>query len=82
QEQKVRSAVLKELMKVGKKAKFNSYEHVRNVRLMLEPFSIDNDLLTPTLKLKRPQTAKKYRDVIDEMYAEIEQQGTPAKAKL
>lgn len=34
------------------------------------------------LKLKRPQTAKKYRDVIDEMYAEIEQQGTPAKAKL
>ncbi|KAI7283964.1 acetyl-CoA synthetase-like protein [Hortaea werneckii] len=82
QEQKVRSAVLKELMKVGKKAKFNSYENVRNVRLMLEPFSIENELLTPTLKLKRPQTAKKYRDVIDEMYAEIDQQGTPAKAKL
>lgn len=33
------------------------------------------------LKLKRPQTAKKYRDVIDEMYAEVEA-GTTSKAKL
>jgi long-chain acyl-CoA synthetase len=33
------------------------------------------------LKLKRPQTAKKYRHLIDEMYAEIEAQSTP-RAKL
>ena len=32
------------------------------------------------LKLKRPQTAKKYRPLIDEMYAEIEK-STP-KARL
>lgn len=31
------------------------------------------------LKLKRPQTAKKFRDVLDEMYAEAE---SNAKAKL
>lgn len=48
QEPKVRAAVLKELTKVGKKSKFNSYENVRAVRLMVEPFSIDNELLTPT----------------------------------
>jgi len=34
------------------------------------------------LKLKRPQTAKKYRDLIDEMYAEIEAESPPSKAKL
>jgi len=78
-DEKVRKAVLKELTRVGKRSKFNSYEHVRAVRLMVEPFSIENELLTPTLKLKRPQTAKKYRPLIDEMYAEIE--NTP-KAKL
>lgn len=48
QEQKVRKAVLREMAKVGKKAKFNSYENVKAVRLMLEPFSIENELLTPT----------------------------------
>lgn len=48
QEPKVRAAVLKELGKVGKKAKFNSYENVRACKLMFEPFTIDNELLTPT----------------------------------
>lgn len=47
-EPKVRNAVLKDLAKVGKQSKFNSYENVKGVRLMLEPFSIDNELLTPT----------------------------------
>lgn len=48
QEPKVRSAALKELSRVGKKAKFNSYENVKAVRLLAEPFSIENELLTPT----------------------------------
>lgn len=66
----VRRAVVKELDNIGKKNKFNSYERVRSVWLEIEPFSIANDLLTPTLKLKRPQTAKKFRSQIDTMYAE------------
>ncbi|KAH0399728.1 acetyl-CoA synthetase-like protein, partial [Aureobasidium melanogenum] len=81
QDVKVRHAVLKELDKIGKKNKFNSYERVRNVRLMVEPFTVDNELLTPTLKTKRPQTAKKYRTIIDEMYTEAESQSS-ARAKL
>lgn len=81
QEPKVRAAVLKELDKVGRKNKFNSFERVRNVRLLVEPFTIDNELLTPTLKLKRPQTAKKFREMIDEMYTEAESSGK-TKAKL
>lgn len=48
QQPKVRAAVLKELGKVGKKSKFNSYENVRAVRLMADPFTIENELLTPT----------------------------------
>jgi long-chain acyl-CoA synthetase len=36
-----------------------------------EPFSVENDLLTPTFKLKRPQAAKKYKDIIATMYGEL-----------
>lgn len=45
---KVRAAVVTELDKVGRKNKFTGYERVRNCYLYLEPFSIDNELLTPT----------------------------------
>jgi long-chain acyl-CoA synthetase len=45
---KVRTAVLKELDKAGRKMKFAGYERVRNCYLYVEPFSIENELLTPT----------------------------------
>lgn len=45
---RVRRAVLKELDKVGRRNKFNPYERVRAVKLMLDPFTIENELLTPT----------------------------------
>jgi long-chain acyl-CoA synthetase len=45
---KVEKAVLKELDRVGKKSKFNSYEKVKAVRLFLDPFTVENQLLTPT----------------------------------
>ena len=67
---KVRAAVVKELDKVGRKNGFAGYERVKNARLCLEPFTIDNELLTPTLKLKRPQTAKTYRQELDDLYQE------------
>lgn len=47
-DQKVIKAALKELEKVGKKNKFNSYEKVRGLRLYIDPFTVDNELLTPT----------------------------------
>ncbi|KAH8716899.1 hypothetical protein GQ44DRAFT_402242 [Phaeosphaeriaceae sp. PMI808] len=45
---KIEKAVLKELDRVGRKNKFNSYERVKAVRLFLDPFTIENQLLTPT----------------------------------
>ena len=45
---RVRKAVVKELDRIGKKSKFNSYEKVRAVHLEIEPFTIENELLTPT----------------------------------
>ncbi len=66
----VKAAVLKDLDAVGRKNKFPGYERVRNVWLTVEPFTIENELLTPTLKLKRSVAAKKYRDILDRLYEE------------
>ncbi|KND94500.1 Long chain acyl-CoA synthetase 7, peroxisomal [Tolypocladium ophioglossoides CBS 100239] len=79
---KVRKAFLKVLDDIGRKHKFNSFEKVRNVYLDIEPFSIENELLTPTLKLKRPQTAKAFRTQIDQMYDEIKAEAPANSAKL
>ena len=45
---KIKKAVKEDLEKVGRKNKFAGYERVRNFRLMVDPFSIQNELLTPT----------------------------------
>ena len=45
---KVRKAMMKELDKVGKQSKFNPYERVKNMTLLHEPFTVENELLTPT----------------------------------
>ncbi|ORY10587.1 long-chain-fatty-acid-CoA ligase 1 [Clohesyomyces aquaticus] len=84
QNKKVEKAIMKELDKVGKKNKFNSYEKVRACRLFIDPFTVDNQLLTPTLKLKRPQAARWFRDHLDELYAEAleEEANGKVKAKL
>eukprot|EP00966_Prymnesium_polylepis_P293029 6768177-Prymnesium_polylepis.1 len=41
-------------------------------------FSIDNDCLTPTFKLKRPALLKRYQAAVDEMYSSLGE-GTVAK---
>ncbi|KAK3946204.1 putative long-chain-fatty-acid--CoA ligase [Diplogelasinospora grovesii] len=78
---RVKKAFLKLLDGIGKSHKFNSYERVRNCYLDIEPFSMENELLTPTLKLKRPQTARAFKKEIDRMYEEIAAEAT-SKAKL
>lgn len=45
---KVRAAVISDFNRVARKHKLAGYEHVKNLRLMIDPFTIENDLLTPT----------------------------------
>jgi len=41
------------------------------VNALGQGFNIDNDCLTPTLKMRRPQLQKRYQSQIDAMYAGI-----------
>ncbi|GAQ82914.1 Long-Chain Acyl-CoA Synthetase [Klebsormidium nitens] len=63
-------AVLADLKVVAKgPPALKGFEVIRAVHLDPEPFSVDNDLLTPTFKSKRPQLKKKYGDIIEKLYA-------------
>ena len=48
---------------------FPRWMRVRRVIATREPWSVDNGLLTPTLKLKRPMLLARYRDRIEAAYA-------------
>ncbi len=48
---------------------FAKYAVPRAVRLTTEPWTIDNGLMTPTLKLRRPQLMEKFAGEIAAMYA-------------
>lgn len=44
------------------------YERVVKFTLLTEPFSIENNAMTSTLKLKRKVITEKYSSIIEEMY--------------
>jgi long-chain acyl-CoA synthetase len=48
---------------------FPGYAQVRRAVLTLEPWTIENGLLTPTLKLKRAKVMERFNAEIDRMYA-------------
>ncbi|WP_022909072.1 AMP-dependent synthetase/ligase [Aestuariimicrobium kwangyangense] len=52
-------------------AKLPSHEQIRDLRASIEEFTMDNGLLTPTLKVRRREVEKKFSNLIDEMYARI-----------
>jgi len=60
--------VLEDMTKVGKANKMLGFEFVSTITLVPDAFSVDNDLLTPTFKLKRPQAKKAFQAQLDEMY--------------
>lgn len=52
----------------AKEAGLKGFEKVKDIHLEPEPFTVDNDLLTPTLKLRRHIAKKRYAPVIEQMY--------------
>jgi len=69
--------VLAQMEAEAKAAKLKTFEVPKAVFLeaslneLNQGFSIENDCLTPTFKLKRPQLLKKYSEEIDRMYVSL-----------
>ena len=50
---------------------FPGYAQIRRLHLELKPWTVDEGLLTPTLKVKRNQVLDRYRAAVEAMYADF-----------
>uniref|UniRef100_A0AAR2KSL6 Arachidonate--CoA ligase n=1 Tax=Pygocentrus nattereri TaxID=42514 RepID=A0AAR2KSL6_PYGNA len=67
----LKKAILEDIVRLGREAGLKSFEQVRDIVLHPEMFSVQNGLLTPTLKAKRTELRNYFREHIDQLYARI-----------
>jgi long-chain acyl-CoA synthetase len=65
---RVKERIMKEVHHYNER--FGKWEQVKKIELTPEPWTIEDGLLTPTLKLKRKNIEKKYQQLVDSIYAE------------
>jgi long-chain acyl-CoA synthetase len=71
-DKELKASIAVDLFKVANQNRLNGYEYIKAFCLEKDPFTIENDLLTPTFKLKRHQARLHYAKKIDALYKEIE----------
>ncbi|KAI9203595.1 uncharacterized protein BJ171DRAFT_137214 [Polychytrium aggregatum] len=69
--EKFKQDVLNDITSLAKINKLAGFETPKAIFLDTEVMTIDNNLLTPTLKLKRDTARDKYQKQIEEMYATL-----------
>ena len=66
EDKKVTAAVLRRITELLHD--FPGYAKIRRVHLSLEPWSVDNGLLTPTMKIKRSKVIDRLKDQVEKLY--------------
>ncbi|KAL7748414.1 medium-chain fatty acid-CoA ligase faa2 [Sorochytrium milnesiophthora] len=63
--------ILQSIQAYGKANGLKGFENVKAIALEAEPFSVENNLFTPTFKLKRHDAKVKYQATLDALYAQV-----------
>uniref|UniRef100_A0A8C5CBJ0 Long-chain-fatty-acid--CoA ligase n=1 Tax=Gadus morhua TaxID=8049 RepID=A0A8C5CBJ0_GADMO len=71
QNKEIKKAILEDMVMLGKEGGLKSFEQVREILLHPEMFTVQNGLLTPTLKAKRFELLRQFREQIDALYASV-----------
>ena len=66
----VRKFILQQINQTALDAKLFGFERVRNIHLEPNEWSVANNMLSPSMKLKRHVTQETYKDVIRDLYME------------
>jgi len=66
---KVNATVLSVLAKEAMKNGLKGFETVKRLHISLEPFTVENGTMTPTMKIRRKNTYAKYKTDLDALYA-------------
>ncbi|EAY08893.1 AMP-binding enzyme family protein [Trichomonas vaginalis G3] len=70
--EELKKIILEKLKDAATENKLFGYQRINKVSLEPEAWTLENEYLTPTFKLKRKKLEVKYRDVIEKLYAEDE----------
>lgn len=65
--ERVRTKVQEELERLG--AEFRAFDKVKKFALIADDFTVENEMLTPSLKLKRRNVLQKWGEKIEKLYA-------------
>jgi long-chain acyl-CoA synthetase len=60
----------------GRVAQLRGFEQVQAIHLHPDPMTVENGLLTPTFKLKRPQAKVQFQLQIDALYSSLPTDGS------
>ncbi|MET7842765.1 carboxylic acid reductase [Streptomyces sp. NPDC005356] len=71
---RLRTALHESLRAVAREARLQPYEIPRDFLVETEPFSTANGLLSDIRKLLRPRVTERYRDRLEQLYAELAEQ--------
>lgn len=64
----LKKEILKDMEDLGRSSGLKGFEIIKNVYLSPEAFTVDNDLCTPTLKIRRHVAKKYFEKQIQELY--------------
>ncbi|KAL3100109.1 hypothetical protein niasHS_000720 [Heterodera schachtii] len=70
--EQVKAMVMEDIHEVGKKAGLFTFEQAKDIHLYAELFTVENELLTPTMKSKRPQLKAHFKDELCKMYEQLD----------
>ena len=66
--EELKKDILQNLEQIGRKADFKGFEIIKKIYLSPKPFTVENDLCTPTLKIRRHVAKKYFAEKIKELY--------------
>nr|XP_009677427.1 PREDICTED: long-chain-fatty-acid--CoA ligase 6 [Struthio camelus australis] len=67
----LQQAIMEDMVRLGKESGLHSFEQVKAIYIHSDMFSVQNGLLTPTLKAKRPELRDYFKRQIEELYSSI-----------
>jgi len=65
----ITKAVLADLVRLAGENKLSGLEKIKQILLLEDPFTIESDLLTPTMKIKRHVAKKMFEKELADLYA-------------
>lgn len=79
-DERVNKLILADAIKTGKECGLKGFEQIKRVHLTAEAFSVENDLLTPTFKLKRPVSKRFFEKELTTMMDDVDAEEAAKKA--